>query len=207
MADEQLRQQHWNSVYARKSETEFSWYQASPEPSLGLIVKYGGPNASVIDIGGGTSNLIDGLLDQGFRDLTVLDLSAAALDAVKARLGDKGRVVTWLVDDATTWHPTRTYDIWHDRAAFHFLVEDTDRIAYVERLKRAVAVGGHVIIATFSPDGPDKCSGLPVMRHDADSLRRTFGPAFSCLGAQLQLHATPWGASQAFQFSVFQRVR
>jgi trans-aconitate methyltransferase len=201
------RREHWDAVYGKKAPDQVSWFQATPEPSLGLIKRHAGPAASVIDVGGGASNLVDGLLQAGFHDLTVLDLSAAALDVAKKRLGPSGSDVTWLVADATIWTPTRTYDVWHDRAALHFLTEESQRQAYVERLTRALDVGGHAIIATFAPDGPEKCSGLPVVRHDAASLSRILGPSFDCLSTQPHNHETPWQSPQAFQFSVFRKVK
>ncbi|WP_439924534.1 class I SAM-dependent methyltransferase [Nitrobacter sp. JJSN] len=199
------RQQHWDTVYSTKSETSVSWFQENPEPSLGLIVQYGGPKASVIDVGGGASNLVDSLLARGFEDVTVLDLSVVAIDITNKRLGKLGERVEWLVADATTWTPARTYHVWHDRAAFHFLVTETDRRAYVDRLKRALVVGGHVIIATFAPDGPENCSGLLVQRHNADSLGQTLGPSFVHRETRKHSHGTPWGSVQAFQFNIFRR--
>jgi len=137
-------------------------------PSLALIAEIGAkPGSAIIDVGGGASRLVDHLIEQGFRDVTVLDLSAAALEAAKARLGDRADKAHWRVADATNWEPTRSYDVWHDRAAFHFLTESRDRDAYLARLKQALKIGGYVIIATFALDGPEKCSGLPVMRYDA----------------------------------------
>jgi ubiquinone/menaquinone biosynthesis C-methylase UbiE len=161
----------------------------------------------VIDVGGGASNLVDCLLQTGFCDLTVLDLSEAALDVAKRRLATGGDGVEWVAADATTWTPTRTYDVWHDRAALHFLTEESQRQAYVERLARALVVGGHAIIGTFARDGPEKCSGLPVQRHDAASLSLMLGTSFEVLGTQRHDHQTPWQTGQAFQFSVFKRVK
>lgn len=206
MAEALERRERWNTVYMEKAPNQVSWFQAAPEPSLGLIKQHVGPAASVIDVGGGASNLVDGLLKAGFHDLTVLDLSAAALDVAKNRLAQSGSHVIWLVADATIWTPTRTYDVWHDRAALHFLTEESQRQAYVERLKRALVTGGHAIIATFATDGPERCSGLPVVRHDAASLARMLGPSFDCLSTQRHDHETPWQTPQAFQFSVFRKV-
>jgi SAM-dependent methyltransferase len=200
------RQAHWENVYTRKGESEVSWFQENPAPSLELIAQAGATHASaIIDIGGGASRLVDNLIEKGFADVTVLDLSGAALDAAKARLGDRAAQVHWVVADVTIWEPVKAYDIWHDRAAFHFLTEESDRAAYVARLKRALKVGGHAIIATFAMDGPEKCSGLPVVRYDAASLGRTLGQIFKLAGTRRHEHATPWGSQQAFQFSVFRR--
>jgi SAM-dependent methyltransferase len=200
------RQVHWEGVYTKKGENEVSWFQENPAPSLELIAQVGATSASaIIDIGGGASRLVDNLVERGFEDVTVLDLSEAALEAARARLGDRAAQVHWIVADATVWEPLRAYDIWHDRAAFHFLTEDRDRAAYVARLELALKVGGYAIIATFALDGPERCSGLPVVRYDPVSLGQTLGRAFQLVDARRHAHATPWGTEQLFQFSVFRR--
>jgi len=200
------RQAHWENVYTTKGENEVSWFQQSPAPSLELIVQAGAVrNSAIIDIGGGASRLVDHLVEQGFEDVTVLDLSDAALTAAKARLGAPADRVQWLVADATIWEPAKRYDIWHDRAAFHFLTDANDRAAYIARLTRGLKAGGHAIIATFALDGPEKCSGLPVARYDGASLARTLGTPFKLVHTQRHEHATPWGSRQIFQFSVFRR--
>jgi len=205
--ESESRQEHWEKVYTSKSENEVSWFQESPAPSLALIVDIGAAlSSAIIDIGGGASRLVDQLIDRGFQDVTVLDLSATALETAKARLGGRATRAHWLVADATLWEPSRTYDIWHDRAAFHFLTEERDRSAYIARLKQGLKIGGHAIIATFALDGPEKCSGLPVMRYDGPRLGQTLGPEFKLLQSQGNDHATPWGSHQQFQFSVFQRA-
>jgi SAM-dependent methyltransferase len=205
--ESESRQAHWENVYASKAENEVSWFQETPAPSLALIAEIGAaPSAAIIDVGGGASRLVDQLIDRGFHDVTVLDLSAAALEAAKARLGERAGRAQWLVADVTTWEPSRTYDIWHDRAALHFLTEESDRAAYIARLRRALKIGGHAIIATFALDGPEKCSGLPVRRYDAARLGQTLGPGFKLLQSHGNDHATPWGSHQQFQFSAFQRV-
>jgi trans-aconitate methyltransferase len=190
-------------VYAEKAENEVSSFQENPAQSLELIAKAGaGPDSTIIDIGGGASGLVDRLLEKGFRAITVLDLSAAAWERAKARLeadlGERAAQVQWLVADATRWQPAQTYDIWHDRAAFHFLTEPADRAAYVTRLKQALRIGGHAVIATFAPDGPERCSGLPVLRHDAASLGRELGQGFELVDMRRQVHTTPWGSLQSF---------
>jgi SAM-dependent methyltransferase len=196
------RQQHWQNVYQSKGEHDVSWFQDTPTPSLELMDEIGvTPAASVIDIGGGASRLVDGLIARGHHDVTVLDLSDAALAAAKARLGDRASRARWIVADITQWEPDAAYDVWHDRAAFHFLTEDADRAAYIARLRRGLRIGGHAIIATFAFDGPDRCSGLPVVRYSPHSLRQTLGSDFTLITSRNDSHATPWGSTQSFQFS------
>ena len=198
------RQTHWQNIYTTKRETEVSWFEDNPAVSLDLIALAGaGRKSAIIDIGGGASRLVDRLIDAGYEDLTVLDLSAAALDAAKARVGEQAGQVHWLVADVTAWTPQRLYDVWHDRAAFHFLTDPADRAAYVARLRRALKAGGHVIIGSFAPDGPEKCSGLPVARHDSKSLAEALGPGFALIDSRRRDHLTPWGVTQHFQFSTF----
>jgi trans-aconitate methyltransferase len=200
------RQAHWQNVYLTKGEQQVSWTQPSPEPSLSLIEKFaGGLHASIIDVGGGASQLVDALRQRGYEAITVLDVSQAALDAAKQRLGPDAADVQWIAADITRWQPRAAFDVWHDRAAFHFLVEADDRNAYLDRLRRGVKPGGHAIIATFAPDGPEKCSGLPVQRYDPDGLSKTIGPTFELIEQRAHRHATPWGAVQSFQFSVLRR--
>ena len=200
------RQAHWEDVYTRKGENEVSWFQENPALSLKLIEDLGGAiDTAIIDVGGGSSRLVDALVRKGFQAVTVLDLSEAALTATKVRLGNLAEQVRWIVADATTWHPTETYDIWHDRAAFHFLTDEQDRAAYIARMRQSLKTGGHAIIATFAPDGPERCSGLPVVRYSPESLARTFGGDFSLIGTRDHAHTTPWGAVQSFQFSIFRR--
>lgn len=200
------RQAHWQNVYTKKGENEVSWFQENPAPSLELIAEVGAtPASAIIDIGGGASRLVDNLVELGFEDVTVLDLSEAALEAAKGRLGGRAAQVHWIVADATVWEPEKAYDIWHDRAAFHFLTEERDRAAYVARLERALKVGGYAVIATFALDGPERCSGLPVVRYDPVSLGQSLGRAFQLVDTRRHAHATPWGSDQSFQFSVFRR--
>lgn len=202
------RQAHWENVYATKDEHAVSWFQESPTISLDLILATGvKSDASIIDIGGGASRLVDALIDEGFRAITILDLSEKALATSKSRLGARGAQVKWVVADVTTWEPSQTYDVWHDRAALHFLTDPKDRAAYAERIVRAVRPGGHVIIGTFAPDGPDRCSGLPVVRHDAATLGELLGHSFELIESRRHDHQTPAGATQRFQFSRFQRIR
>lgn len=205
--NEQDRKSHWETVYRSKRETEVSWYQETPAPSLELLALTGATmKTSIIDIGGGSSRLGDVLLARGFEDVTVLDIAESALASARARIGEKSRKIAWIVADVTEWDPNRTYDVWHDRAAFHFLTEPAQRNAYVERLNRALVKGGHAIIGTFAPDGPEKCSGLPVTRYDADGLCAVLGSGFVLIDERRHDHATPWGAIQRFQFSTFRRL-
>jgi len=200
------RKSHWQQVYLNKGEQEVSWTQPSPEPSLGLIERFAGSrHASIIDIGGGASRLVDALCERGYQAVAVLDLSEAALATARQRLGSRGTSVQWITADVTVWEPPQRYDIWHDRAAFHFLVGASDRQAYVGRLSRGVRAGGYAIIATFAPDGPEKCSGLPVQRYDPAGLKETLGEAFDLVEHHAHRHLTPWGAPQSFQFSVLRR--
>lgn len=201
------RRNHWDSVYRTKREDEVSWFQASPTLSLDLIHAAGlDRHASIIDVGGGASRLVDALIEEGFADLSVLDISEQATERTKARLGARATDVKWIVADVTKWEPRCAYDVWHDRAAFHFLTAPEERAAYAQRVLRAVRPGGHVIIGTFALDGPERCSGLPVVRHDAESIGIVLGPLFEPIETRRDDHQTPMGGSQKFQFSRFQRV-
>lgn len=201
------RQAHWQNVYKEKGEYRVSWFQERPAVSLELIESVGAKSGSaIIDIGGGASRLVDALVEKGYQDLTVLDLSDSAVSIAKARLGGSAAAVNWIVADLTQWEPKRAYDLWHDRAAFHFLTEASDRSAYIDRLARAVRRGGHAIIGTFALDGPERCSGLPVVRYDAAQLSAALTRSFALVDMRRDDHKTPWGAVQHFQFSVFRRV-
>src|SRR5262249_32045732 len=200
------RQSHWENVYATRGEREVSWFQERPELSLELIRAAGATATSaIIDVGGGASRLVDALIEDGFDAVTVLDISAAALATAKRRLGDAAARVKWIVADVTTWEPAARYDMWHDRAVLHFLTEAADRAAYVKRLTKALRPGGHAIISSFALDGPERCSGLPVVRYDASKLAGLLGDAFALIDTQAHAHQTPMGGVQRFQFSVFQR--
>jgi 2-polyprenyl-3-methyl-5-hydroxy-6-metoxy-1,4-benzoquinol methylase len=192
--------EHWEQVYTRKPAAQVSWYQDHAAQSLQLIRGSGVPrSASVIDVGGGASTLVDDLLDDGYTALTVLDLSDAALQAAQQRLGRRGQSVRWLQANLTEVQlPLRAYDVWHDRAVFHFLTDAEQRRAYVAAVQRAVKPGGHVIVATFAEDGPTQCSGLPVMRYSPTELHAQFGAAFSLLRQEREEHHTPAGAVQKF---------
>ena len=192
--------EHWNKIYTAKSPEEVSWFQRHADLSISLIKKTGLPiSGSIIDVGGGESTLVDDLLTHGYENITVLDLSKVALDAAKARLGERATEVRWLESDALEIDlPVHAYDIWHDRAVFHFLTNEADRRAYVHQVKHAVKPGGFVIVATFAEDGPTECSGLPVMRYDVDELHAEFGESFKLLDQERESHHTPTGANQKF---------
>jgi SAM-dependent methyltransferase len=201
------RRTHWENVYTAKAENEVSWFQESPAVSLELIHATGMPkNAAIVDIGGGASRLVDALLQEGYRAVTVLDLSKHALAIATARLGDHASSVRWIVADVIAWEPAATFDVWHDRAAFHFLTEPKDRNAYIARVLKALRVNGQLIIGTFALDGPERCSGLPVQRYDAASLGDTLGRSFELLETRPHEHLTPAGRVQRFQFSRFRRI-
>lgn len=196
------RKQHWEQLYSTKAYDAVSWFQQHAELSLRLIHNTGlGKGAAIIDVGGGTSTLVDDLVAEGYTDLTVLDLSSSALAVARQRLGKNAEVVDWVEGDITRAEfPVHRFDIWHDRAVFHFLTDPADRHAYVERVMRAVRPGGHVIVATFAEDGPEKCSGLPVMRYQPESLHAEFGDAFLLVEDQKEVHHTPFGANQQFVY-------
>jgi SAM-dependent methyltransferase len=193
---------HWEGVYERKPPQEVSWYRAHLEMSLRFIERAGlAPTAPVIDVGGGASTLVDDLLGRGYDHVTVLDLSARAIEAAKARLGERAAAVHWLVGDVTQVELARGgYDLWHDRAVFHFLRDEADRRRYVAAVERALKPGGHLVVATFGPQGPTRCSGLEVASYDPDQLHAQFGDAFHRLDSATELHATPSGATQQFVY-------
>lgn len=192
------RTDHWNDAYKTRGTEEVSWFQSEPVRSLELIRSLGvPPTRSVIDVGGGASVLVDRLLDSGVTDVTVLDISAAALEASKIRIGESPHV-TWIEGDILTWTPTRQFGLWHDRAVFHFLTDPEDRQRYLETLWSALDGGGYLVIATFAEDGPEYCSGLPVARYSSDELRAVLGDRFEAKVVQRELHTTPAGIIQPF---------
>jgi SAM-dependent methyltransferase len=197
---------HWDSVFATKASDEVSWFQAQPTTSLRLLERWASPAGSVIDIGAGASTLVDVLLDGGWQDMTVLDVSAAALTKVRNRLGEGAEAVTFIAADVRSWQPNRTFDAWHDRAAFHFLVEQADRDRYVAMATHSVTPGGVVVLAAFAEDGPTECSGLPTSRYDTDELVHAFGPAFALEHAEREEHATPFGTIQPFSWVVLRHL-
>lgn len=201
-------QAHWSNVYQVKAETEVSWFEASPKASLRLIAEANpAKDAMILDVGGGASRLIDALVALNFTNLGLLDISAEALDLVRKRLGDRAGSITFIATDIRTWQPDFAIDIWHDRAAFHFLVQEADREAYRAVLRQAVKVDGQVILATFAMNGAERCSGLPVRRHDAAALADFLGSDFALQSSFVEDHKTPSGGTQPFQYARFRRLR
>ena len=196
---------HWDNVYRTKRPHEVSWYRPHLDTSLALIESaVENLGARIVDVGGGASTLVDDLLARGYRNLTVLDLSAAALDVARSRLGSSASAVDWRCGDVTTTPlPASEYDLWHDRAVFHFLTRAEDRAAYVRQVRRSVKPGGHVVVATFGAEGPLKCSGLEVVRYAPDALDGELGSAFRRVQHRTELHETPAGKIQPFTYGLF----
>lgn len=193
---------HWEKVYKTKAPDAVSWYRAHLDRSLELI-EFASPDrtASIIDVGGGESTLVDDLLARGYYNLTILDVSQTALDVTRARIGEAGNRIQWICADVTQADlPNHSFDVWHDRAVFHFLIAPEQRIAYVQLAARAVRSGGHVIVSTFGPEGPVRCSGLDVARYNADSLHHEFGNPFKLINSSKELHETPFGTTQQFLY-------
>jgi SAM-dependent methyltransferase len=200
------RRAHWESIYRDRDPSQVSWFQENPARSLILIEETGvSADAPIIDIGGGTSRLVDRLLGLGYLGLTVLDVAPTALGHARERLGVRARDVVWIDADVLEHPFENRYAVWHDRAVFHFLTEPDERAAYAAQLRSAVVAGGHVIIATSGPDGPERCSGLPVQRHDAETMAEAIGPAFEPVGFQAEAHHTPSGGLQHFLYGRFRR--
>jgi SAM-dependent methyltransferase len=195
-------QSHWERIYRTKKASQLSWYRAHLEKSGELIAAAAeGRDACIIDVGGGQSTLVDDLLERGYRRVSVLDISQRAMEVTRERLGERARRVSWLVGDIRTMDlPKGRYDVWHDRAVFHFLTDSADRQAYVRQVKDAVKLGGHVIVASFGPEGPLTCSGLDVVRYDAKSLHDEFGVQFQLVQHLTEEHRTPFGTTQQFVY-------
>jgi len=200
------RSNHWQSIYGSKPAIEVSWYQQEPTMSLRLITTFGaGPSGSVIDLGGGQSSLVDVLMSRDWRDVTVLDVSEEALTQVRHRLGEKADRVTFANEDLLAWEPDRTYDVWHDRAVFHFLTEPAERDRYRELAERSIERGGILVLGAFAEDGPTQCSGLPVARYSTQDLADLFEPSFAMIHHEQETHLTPSGAAQRFSWVVLRR--
>jgi SAM-dependent methyltransferase len=193
---------HWDKVYTTKAPDAVSWYRAHLSTSLALIERaVDTRSASIIDVGGGESTLVDDLLLRGYNNITVLDVSQSAIELTKGRLGAAAEQVRWLVADITRIElEPGAYDLWHDRAVFHFLTDREQRTAYVRQVARSVKRGGHIIVSTFGPEGPTKCSGLEVVRYDAESLHREFGARFRLIESSKEVHHTPFGTVQQFLY-------
>ena len=195
-----MSEQHWDGVYVSKDHTDVSWYQATPATSVRLVTS-AVAEGSVVDVGAGASTLADELVERGY-EVTVLDVAATVIAAVRDRLGDRARYV---VTDLLAWRPDATYDVWHDRAVFHFLTEPRDQAAYVSLAAATVRPGGALVLGTFAPDGPTMCSGLPTARHDGGSLASLFAGGFELLSSEREDHLTPWGSMQPFTWVVLER--
>ena len=201
----ETRKQHWEGVYASKAPGAVSWYQPEPSQSLRLIEASGtGYDDPIIDAGGGASTLVDHLLDRGYRDITVLDLSAAALAHARERLGDRAGSVSWIEGDVTEFEAQREYALWHDRAVFHFLTDRGDRQRYVDAVKTALRSRGHLVLSTFGPEGPRRCSGLDIERYSVERLNEWFGHDFELQRDFVDVHYTPGGAPQQFLYTWWQ---
>jgi 2-polyprenyl-3-methyl-5-hydroxy-6-metoxy-1,4-benzoquinol methylase len=202
------RKAHWENIYTVKAPAEVSWYQPHPETSLELITRTGIEKAAqIIDVGGGASTLVDDLLSQGYSNITVLDIASAALEKSQARLGTRATSVTWVEADITQASlPPAHYDLWHDRAVFHFLTEAKDRLSYTRAVEKSLKPGGHLIVATFAADGPKKCSGLDIVRYSPDELRGQFGDHFRLIESLDEAHQTPFGSEQRFIYCHFQKT-
>jgi SAM-dependent methyltransferase len=197
---------HWTEVWGDRDPDSVTWFQAHPERSARLIESVARPGSAVVDVGGGASRLVDHLIAAGYTDLTVLDIAEPSLAAARCRLGDAGDRVSWIVADVTATDFGRVFDVWHDRAAFHFLVDDEPRGRYLATLRRSLCVGGHLVLATFGPDGPERCSGLPVRRYGIGLMQETLGEGFELVTHELEDHVSPAGVEQQFLYAVFRRA-
>ena len=199
------KQSHWENIYTHKSPQEVSWTQGKPLLSLSWIESLALPkNAPIIDVGGGESHLVDYLIDMGYSDLTVLDISQAALKRSQERLGSKANLVHWIQADITTFQPKRKYTLWHDRAVFHFLTQKEEINAYTSMV--ATVVDQYLLMSTFSKEGPLKCSGLPITQYDVESISSNFSAAFELLQQDQELHKTPFDSTQAFIYALLKKT-
>ncbi|MBS0221305.1 MAG: class I SAM-dependent methyltransferase [Proteobacteria bacterium] len=196
---------HWEGMYATKAEDTLSWYQRHSSRSLAYVTAAASWASPIIDIGGGSSTLVDDLLARGYANITVLDIAEAGLAKTKARLGAQASRVNWIVADIRHWHPPRLYEVWHDRAMFHFLTSAEDQAAYLAALRAGTTPEATVILATFAPDGPEQCSGLPIQRYSPQTLASLLGPSFRLVEETAETHTTPSGIEQRFSYAVFRR--
>ncbi len=201
------RTQHWENVYQTKISTEVSWYEADPKQSLDLILHAAGESRGrVLDVGGGQSFLVDRLLNAGFAHVAILDISQTAIEATKSRLGERASQVEWIVADITQRDALGEFDVWHDRAVFHFITDPDERKHYMELLKRSLPFGGHFVVGTFAKGGAEKCSGLTICQYDAATMQAELGPSFEPVECSEYLHTTPTGKPQQFFFGIYKRI-
>jgi len=200
---------HWETVYQTKSDQQVSWYREHLDNSLRMILNTGvGKDAAIIDVGGGSSTLAADLLAEGFADVSVLDISVRALEKSKARLGEKAAQIEWIEADITEARlPESRYDVWHDRAVFHFLTREEDRREYIELVMRSLKVGGHIIVASFGLNGPQKCSGLDVVRYSPETMHDEFGDEFKLVKSLNETHETPFGTTQEFIYCYCRKLK
>ncbi len=200
------RKKHWETIYQTKQPDEVSWYQPTPETSLRFIEELNlKPDARIIDIGGGDSLLAEHLLDLGFQNITVVDISKAAIERAKKRIGKQAETITWVVADVTQFEPTEDYDLWHDRAAFHFLTEQQEIHSYLETAHKSITPDGIMVVGTFSKEGPEKCSGLPVSQYSESSMTKQMQPLFEKIECITVNHETPFDTVQNFTFCSFKK--
>lgn len=201
-----MAKEHWEKVYKNKGDQEVSWYEELPETSLSLIKKHNTIQATkIIDVGGGNSNLTKELLKAGYQNLSVLDISVKALEKTKYKLGASAAAIEWIISDITEFETTKTYNLWHDRAVFHFLTTEEDKSSYLNTIKKGLVQGGIFILATFSKNGPLKCSGLEISQYDKDGLLELFGNDFELLESFEEDHTTPFDTQQNFIYTVWKR--
>ena len=204
---DESKKTHWEQIYSSKAPNEVSWFQSTSRNSAELIEETGVKRVEqIIDVGGGASTLVDDLLDHGFKNISILDISSTALEHSKHRLGDRATLIEWLVYDIRTFRSTARFSVWHDRAVFHFLTDPLDRKAYMSVLNSALRPGGHVVIATFAIDGPQKCSGLEIVQYSTETLSREFGAEFELQKSRTETHQTPWNSEQKFIYCVFKKT-
>jgi len=200
------KQQHWENIYQNHQLTQVSWYEPIPETSLSIIKRFNLPmDAAIIDIGGGDSLLVDYLLLMGYTNITVLDISAKAIERAQARLGEKAQMVTWLVQDVLDFTTTQQYDLWHDRAAFHFFTDINEQERYLDSVHQYLKPNGYLVLSTFSTEGPETCSGLPVQQYSENSLSKLFNKYFEKIRCFTKMHITPFHTVQSFVFCSFQK--